>query len=212
MPECIQCKAYTKFNGGLCAKCYAEKNQKVTIKPSVNTIDDGFAEESMTSGLSEDQRKYRYNMIKGRIAETLIQELFLSLGYNVFRYGMENTIPGIMELLKGVKSEVATEIRRMPDFVVQNPHNKDVFFVEVKFRASGEFSAKDLPKNYPFTNAFIILVSKKHIKCLLAQELLDGKEITPTSNNYLGSRKEFDLDKDVIIDFCKFATQFFESV
>ena len=49
-------------------------------------------------------------MIKGRIAETLIQELFLTLKFNVFRYGMENTIPGIMELLKGVKSDVANEI------------------------------------------------------------------------------------------------------
>jgi len=44
-------------------------------------------------------------MIKGRIAETLIEELFLSLDYNVFRYGMENTVPGIMHLLKGVRSD-----------------------------------------------------------------------------------------------------------
>ena len=44
-------------------------------------------------------------MIKGRIAETLIEELFLSLGFNVFRYGMENTVPGIMKLLKGVIAE-----------------------------------------------------------------------------------------------------------
>ena len=44
-----------------------------------------------------------------------------SLGYNVFRYGMENTVPGIMDLLKGVRSDVAYNIRRMPDFVVQKP-------------------------------------------------------------------------------------------
>ncbi len=81
-----------------------------------------------------------------------------------------------------------------------------------KFRASGEFKAKDLPKDYPFTNAYIILVSKKHIKCLSVQELLEGKEITPESRNYLGNRKEFALDKDVIIDFCNFAIQFFENV
>lgn len=151
-------------------------------------------------------------MIKGRIAETLIQELFLSLGYNVFRFGMENTIPGIMELLKGVRSDVALEIRRMPDFVMQNPKSKEVYFVEVKFRASGGFSKKDIPKNYPYENAYIVLVSKKHIKCVTVSEILDGKEITATSQNYLGSRKEFDLDKDVIIDFCKFAIQFFENV
>ena len=151
-------------------------------------------------------------MIKGRIAETLIQELFLSLNYNVFRYGMENTIPGIMELLRGVRSDVSQHIRRMPDFVIQNPESKDVYFVEVKFRANGEFRLKDLPKDYPYTNAYIIVVTKKHIKCLTVKELQEGKEITPDSKNYLGNRKEFDLDKDVIIDFCNFAVQFFENV
>ena len=202
MPECISCGAFTKYNGGLCTKCYDQKTKEGIA------IDDIEVE----GGLSDKERAYRFGMIKGRIAETLIQEMFLSLGYNVFRYGMENTIPGIIELLKGVRSDVAQDIRRMPDFVIQNPSTKDVYFVEVKFRASGEFRAKDLPKGYPYTNAFIILVSKKHIKCLTVKELLEGREISPESRNYLGNRKEFDLDKDVIVDFCNFAIQFFQSV
>lgn len=164
------------------------------------------------SGLDDREHNYRYNMIKGRIAETLIQELFLSLGYNVFRYGMENTIPGIMELLKGVKSEVANEIRRMPDFVIQNPKNNEVYFVEVKFRASEKFTYKDLPKDYAWENAFFIIVSKRHIKCVTYVDLKAGKEITPTTHNYLGNRKEFDLEKDVIKQFCDFAVRFFENV
>jgi len=204
MAECTKCGAYTKFEGGLCTKCYSEKKNK--------GLSDFDFESENSNGLSDKEHNYRYGMIKGRIAETLIQELFLSLDYNVFRYGMENTIPGIMELLKGVRSDVAQEIRRMPDFVIQNPKTKDVYFIEVKFRASGEFKTKDLPKDYPYTNAYIILVSKKHIKCLTVQELLDGKEITPESKNYLGNRKEFDLDKEVIIDFCNFAIHFFENV
>lgn len=203
MAECTICKAYTKYNGGLCAKCYHSK--KISIE------EDDF-DGNDKSGLTEKEKSFRYGMIKGRIAETLIQELFLSLGYNVFRYGMENTIPGIMELLKGVRSDVATQIRRMPDFVIQHRERKDVFFLEVKFRASGEFNLENLPKNYPYENAYIILVSKKHIKCITIEELRDGKEITPTSHNYLGNRKEFDLDKDVIIEFCKFAITFFEGV
>lgn len=197
MPECIKCNAYTKYDGGLCLDCYREKN----IQPGISN-----------DGLSEKERNYRYGMIKGRIAETLIQELFLSLGYNVFRFGMENTIPGIMELLKGVRSDVAQDIRRMPDFVMQNPKTKDVYFIEVKFRASGEFRFSDLPKDYPYTNAYIVLVSKKHIKCITVPELKEGKEISPTSQNYLGNRKEFDLDKQVIIEFCAFAIKFFENV
>ncbi|NOQ38347.1 hypothetical protein GQ472_05665, partial [archaeon] len=153
---------------------------------------------------------YKENMIKGRIAETLIEELFLSLGYNVFRYGMENTVPGVMKLLKDVRCDVADNIRRMPDFVVQK--NDQVHFVEVKFRKSEEFRFKDLPKDYPFENCYFILVSKKHIKCITYQELKAGKEITPKSKNFLGNRKEFDLDKNVIIDFCNFAIKFFENV
>ena len=154
-------------------------------------------------------------MIKGRIAETLIEELFLYLGYNVFRYGMENTVPGVMKLLKDIRSDVAQNIRRMPDFVVQsnNGSNKgEVYFVEVKFRASEEFSIKNLSKNYPFRNCYFIIVSKKHIKCITYRELEEGRVISPKSQNYPGNRKEFELDKKVIIEFCNFAVKFFENI
>lgn len=163
-----------------------------------------------TSGLSEKDNNYRYNMIKGRIAETLIEELFLSLGYDVFRYGMENTVPGITKLLMGVRNEVADNIRRMPDFVVKR--GDKVFFVEVKFRASEIFSIKDLPENYPFENCYFIVVSKKHIKCITYGELKKGEKITPEDKKYLGNREEFDLNKKIIIDFCDFALLFFKEV
>ncbi|MBL7847754.1 MAG: hypothetical protein JNL40_09825 [Cyclobacteriaceae bacterium] len=197
MAECLQCGAYTKYSKGLCYECYQEKNGK---KEEENTL------------VTDRDLSYRFNMIKGRIAETLIQELFLSLKFPVFSYGMENTIPGVMGLLKGVRSDVANEIRRMPDFVVQNPHTQEVYFVEVKFRANETFTRKDLPKDYAWTNAYFILVSKKHIKCVSFAELEAGEEITPTSKNYLGNRKEFDLDKDVIKEFCDFALLFFQGV
>lgn len=164
------------------------------------------------NGLSEKDRNFRYGMIKGRIAETLVEELFLSMGFNVFRYGMENTIPGVMDLLKGVRSDVAHEIRRMPDFVIQDNNTRNVYFVEVKFRANGSFKRTDLPKNYPYHNALIIHLSKKHIKCISFEELDKGEEISPTSKNYLGSRPEFDFDKEIIKDFCGFALKFFKEV
>ena len=164
------------------------------------------------NGLSKKESRYKEGMIKGRIAETLVEELFLSLGYNVFRYGMENTVPGIMKLLKDVRSDVAGMIKKMPDFVIQNPKTGEVYFVEVKFRASEEFSLSDIDKDFPFTNAFFIVVSKKHIKCISYKELDKGEKITPTSHNYLGNRKEFELDKEVIKAFCYFATKFFSEV
>src|SRR5258708_2089469 len=78
-------------------------------------------------GLSPRDHNFHFNMIKGRLAESLIQELFLSRGYNVFPYGMENTIPGIMESLKGSKrTDVSNHIKSMPDFVIQEPKTKTV--------------------------------------------------------------------------------------
>lgn len=203
MPNCIECGAYTKFQNGHCYDCYQDREDNKEKRSATIPSQDG---------LSSREHSYRFNMIKGRIAETLIQELFLSLGYNVFRYGMENTIPGIMDLLKGVRSEVAHEIRSMPDFVVQNPRKSEVYFVEVKFRKSGSFTFKDIPENYAWENAYFIVVSKKHIKCISFAELKAGKEINPGCRNYLGSRKEFETNKETIIDFCDFALLFFQEV
>ncbi|AKB32718.1 hypothetical protein MSSIH_2028 [Methanosarcina siciliae HI350] len=175
---------------------------------TVSSIPDSEKEQNFSSRDS----KFVENMIKGRIAETLIEELFLSLNYSVFRYGMENTVPGIMKLLRGVRSDVATNIRRMPDFVIQNNKNGEVFFIEVKFRKDEVFAFENLDKDYPYENCYFIVVSKKHIKCVTYEELRAGDAVTPNSRNYLGNRKEFELDKEVIIQFCDFAVKFFSVV
>lgn len=225
MAKCITCGDYTKFNGGLCYKCYNKDNNSKDVaiakKPTSNSKsnkkealnDSDKKQKTKTNSNHKDKgNSWVYNLIKGRIAETIIEELFLSLGFQVFKYGMENTIPGIMDLLKGVKDDVAMEIKRMPDLVVYKDGQAN--FIEVKFRASGEFKLKDIDKkgDYPYQNALIVLVSKKHIKCISFQDLLDGKEITANCRNYLGSRKEFDTDKDKIIEYCKYAVKFFENV
>jgi len=157
-----------------------------------------------------------YNMIKGRVAEALIEQLFLKLDYNVFRYGMENTIPGAMKLLSQIRSEVANTIRRMPDFVIQNKKTGEAFFVEVKFSKDEIFNINNLKEHYygpyPFENAFFIIVSKQHIKCVSYTQLKEGKKITSDSHNYLGKVKEFETDKETIVQFCKYAVNFFKGV
>ena len=201
-----------KYYCSLCKKEITEAEQLYSIKNCGKALCRSH-QKTINNGLSKKEGRYKEGMIKGRIAETLIEELFLSLGYNVFRYGMENTVPAITKLLQDVKSEVADTIRRMPDFVVQHPIRKDVYFIEVKFRKSGQFdiSDKSLYK-YPYENAYFIVVSKSNIKCITYQELKEGKKVTSKSMNYLGNRKEFDLDKETIKQFCDFAVKFFSEV
>ncbi len=38
------------------------------------------------------QKDYSQNLIKARVAETIIQELFFDNNYHVYNYGMERTI------------------------------------------------------------------------------------------------------------------------
>jgi hypothetical protein len=176
------------------------------------SIKNGGALAPSKEGLTGKVLKFQHDVIKGRLAETLVEQMFLCMNYKVFRFGMENIIPGIMGLLKDVKSDVAQHIKRMLDFVIQNPKTNQVDFVEVKFRASEAFSYQGLKGDYPFSNVFIVVVSKKHIKCLSVEELKNGKCISPDCSNYLGNRKEFELDKQVIVEFCEFASQFFANV
>ena len=157
------------------------------------------------------------NIIKGRIAETLIELLFEKLGYEVYRFGLENTIPAIRLKLMGSKPrKVKKFIAKMPDLIIRDAKENTIHFIEVKFRASGEFSLKDVDYNlqteYPYKEAYFIVVSKKHIKCLSYSELLEGKKITSSSRNYLGGVKEFNTKKNIIIDFCQYAIKFFEFV
>jgi hypothetical protein len=151
-------------------------------------------------------------VIKGRIAETIVEELFRSLDFQVFSYGMENSIPGIKDLLKGVRGDVSKNIRQMPDFVVFKDNM--AHFIEVKYRANGELKLKEIEKygDYPFENALFVLITKKHIKCISYAELKSGKEISATDHKYLGSRTEFDTDKKLIIEYCSYAVKFFENV
>lgn len=205
MAECIKCGNFTKIKGGLCYSCY-----KKSTKNGADVIVKEKKENSQKKVIKENP--WVSGVIKGRIAETIVEELFRSLDFQVFSYGMENSIPGIKDLLKGVKDDVAKNIRQMPDFVVFK--DKRAHFIEVKFRASATLKLKDIEKYgpYPYENALFVLVTKKHIKCISYRELKEKKEIKPGNNFMLGSRKEFDTDKDKIIEYSKYAVKFFETV
>lgn len=155
---------------------------------------------------------FSLNSIKGRVAETIIQELFLAHGFNVFHYGMERSIPGIAQLTRKTNGPVRDKIRSMPDFVVQDPLNHKLHFVEVKYRSNGRFSIDDIKGDYPWPHAYFIVVSREHIKCLTYKQLAAGRAITPTCNNLLIVRKDLGLDRQLIVRYAQVANRFFTGV
>ncbi len=154
-------------------------------------------------------KDFSQNIIKARVAETIIQELFQANNYNVFNFGMERAAPAMLGKIHHLSDDVAKSIRCMPDFVVQNKLNGELYYVEVKFRASGWFSVDELMKDFPYKNAHFIIVSPYSIKAISYKELENGEKLTPSDNRSLANYSVFNLSDYSLDRFMEYVGQFF---
>lgn len=180
-----KCGNYKDAEYGLCLPCY---------KKSKNGGQDHMKKTQISD-----------SSIKGRIAETIVEEMFISMGYRVFRFGMENTLPGFANRELPMRGEVANEVRKMPDFIVVR--DTQIAYIEVKYRTNGEFDFNShyaRKGGYPYSNAYFILVSPKHIKIQKASELEKGKDFV-----FLNKLEDFDTDKEIILQYIEFCKKFF---
>lgn len=82
-----------------------------------------------------EQKHYAESMLKGRMAETLVEELLKRCGNTVYRFGYEAVLQNLVQLESGFDrhTEVSERLRAIPDLIVLD--SKGVpSFVEVKFR------------------------------------------------------------------------------
>ncbi len=183
MNTCNKCHCYTRSNSPVCYNCYIEGKQYV----------EGFTNFSF--------EKTPLNFIKGHIGEIIIQNLFTSLGFIVFRYGVENNLTYVNEYLSG--SDFSdTELNILttrPDLLILNKDKERVYFTEIKYRWNGVFNYEELGENYKYKNTFIIVLSKQGFNCIKASELKEIGGIDAESKGYsLAENKEFNLDKGFV--------------
>jgi hypothetical protein len=104
------------------------------------------------------------SMLKGRMAETLVEELLRQSGNTVYRFGYESIVQNLAQLANSFDrySEVGEKIRAIPDFIVVSKKGKPDF-VEVKFRWKPEMQYeedyKKIEKIGKFWSAKIIFVN-----------------------------------------------------
>ena len=101
--------------------------------------------------------------IKGKLAEAIVEELFVAMDYTVMRFGVENIAPQFAKRINPYKGRIAELVRQTPDFLMI--HDRKSFLVEVKYRTSGEFKPKD---GYRYPEAIIVLVTPKYLKAQIA--------------------------------------------
>lgn len=87
---------------------------------------------------------YSEDVLKGRMAECLVEELLKESGNKVYRFGYESVLQNLTQVEKIFDrySEIGEKIRSIPDLLVINKEGKP-FFIEVKFRWHPEWHEND---------------------------------------------------------------------
>lgn len=153
---------------------------------------------------------FNLNTLKGRMAEHLVQDLFIQSGYNVFNFGLERLHPILSKDVRKKETKTGKALRFMPDFVVQSKKNGDLFYLEVKFRANGFFEFDETYMDYPYQNAWFVIVSPEKIQCMLYKLLMKKHKITIHTNLSLARVKQFHIDKNILEEYEQYAQVMFQ--
>jgi len=106
------------------------------------------------------------NILKGKIAEVLVEELLRECKNKVYRFGNGEILQNLIQSEKSFNREGKTgrKISSIPDFVIVTKE-KESLFLEVKFRADPEALEEELLLEKEFLERFwkakIVLVTSK---------------------------------------------------
>ena len=121
------------------------------------------------------------DIIKGRIAESIVKCMFEDLGFEVIPYGYEHTCPTLAKKERVIQGDVKNHIRKAPDFIIVDKKG-NANFIEVKFRTDGKYKKET---DYPYRDCYIILLTKNHIGIEQYKNLND--EATLTGTNFMNT-------------------------
>src|SRR3989344_8269239 len=110
-----------------------------------------------------NQNNFAESMLKGRMAETLVDELLRKSGNTIYRFGYEAIIQNLSQIQQSFDrhTEAGERIRAIPDFIVIDLKGEPIF-LEVKFRWNAQLHDDDkkrLERINKFWKAKIIIVN-----------------------------------------------------
>lgn len=94
-----------------------------------------------------EKESFGHKLIKGKIAETIFELMFRDTKkFMVFHFGYEFTAPTLAQYKNigdlTMKKRALDQVDKSPDFILMTEDKKQVYFVEVKYRAN--FDKKDI--------------------------------------------------------------------
>jgi len=102
--------------------------------------------------MNYDPIDFSRKLIKGRIAETLFEQMMRDTGlYTILAFGYENILPELVHRQNDIHIQETMEIiRRAPDFAIINNKTHEVQLVEVKYmmRPKADWILRDAKRMY----------------------------------------------------------------
>ena len=108
-----------------CAGFYQEPINLIEMPPTANQL---------SPLIKKQSKNFNINSFKGKIAQAIVETIFIEFGFEVFPFGYESYFTSIIRSLSGNKSvsSAALRLRSMPDLMIFNPGTKSTFLIEVK--------------------------------------------------------------------------------
>lgn len=134
---------------------------------------------------------FEYKLIKGRIAETIFELMFRDTKkFSVLHFGYESTIPTLAQYRDTVvMKKVLNQVEKSPDFVLVTENKEQVYFVEVKYRATLDKeeilkTASEISKRWELCYLFVVSKDGFYFSSINSV-IKNGGEIEPLSQNWV---------------------------
>lgn len=133
--------------------------------------------------MSYDQIDFSKNLIKGRIAETLFEQMLRDTGhFTILAFGYESVLPELAHRQNDIQAEETMEIiRRAPDFAVIDNKTHEVYLIEVKYMMNPktEWILRDADRIYQsWKPSYLFLVTPEGFYFDKASDIVEKQKIT----------------------------------
>jgi DNA-directed RNA polymerase subunit RPC12/RpoP len=152
------------------------------------------------------ETEFLLNLLKGRLAQVVIETVFREFGYEVYPYGYESYLTNIIKFLrKGNANIPARKVRATPDIFIYDRELNDGFLIEIKATNTPDESKFWISKNafqtylvyWPETVLVVYCIPTLNIYCrpinsIHPEELpIERSGITDTENYVLNLKSDF---------------------
>ena len=149
---------------------------------------------------------YSESMLKGRMAETLFEELIKASGNTIYRFGYEAIMQNLSQLREKFDryNPVGDKIRSIPDFIVIDENGKPIL-IEVKFRWNSQVyddqDAKRFKAIGKLWNSTMVIVNcseRPYFRVTRPPYFVEEKKLLTSP---LISASEFNIKQDVYDEY-----------